>query len=109
MDRNDIWEQIGRILQSESFTGKDQLKKLLEVLFNNMDSQTTLKPDRVIKELWPEETKTKRSADVATEINRLRRALRVLLRNGRPTEPIRIAFPIALRPLQVVLGKSGGL
>ncbi|HYM05300.1 MAG TPA: hypothetical protein VEU11_01955 [Terriglobales bacterium] len=40
-----------------------------------MDSQLTLTPHQVIKELWPEETRTKRSADVATEINRLRHAL----------------------------------
>jgi hypothetical protein len=93
MDRKDIWEQIGRILQSESFTGKDQLKKLLEVLFNNMDSQTSLKPDRVIKELWPEETKTKRSADVATEINRLRKALKSYYEMEGTTDPIGISLP----------------
>ena len=55
MDRDATRNQIGKILCSESFAGKNQLKKLLEVLFENMDSQTTLKPDRVIKELWPED------------------------------------------------------
>jgi hypothetical protein len=75
MDRDATRNQIGKILCSESFAGKNQLKKLLEVLFENMDSQTTLKPDRVIKELWPEDRGTKHSADVATEMNRLRKAL----------------------------------
>ena len=93
MDRKDIWEQIDRILHSESFTDKNQLNKLLEVLFNNMDSQTSLKPDRVIKELWPEETKTKRSADVATEINRLRKALKAYYETEGQTDPILISLP----------------
>jgi len=59
MDRSAISDQIGRILRSQSFASKSQLRKLLEVLFSNMDSQTTLKPDRVIKELWPNESKTR--------------------------------------------------
>jgi two-component SAPR family response regulator len=75
MERNAISEQIERILRSQSFASKSQLRKLLEILFKNMDSQNTLKPDPVIKELWPEETRTKRAADVATEMNRLRHAL----------------------------------
>jgi len=75
MDRSAIGDQIERILLSRSFAHKSQLKKLLEVLFQNMDSQATLKPDRVIRELWPDEIRTKRSADVATEMNRLRHAL----------------------------------
>ncbi len=93
MDRKDIWGQIDRILHSESFTDKNQLNKLLEVLFNNMDSQTTLKPDRVIKELWPEETRTKRSADVATEMNRLRKALKAYYETEGQTDPILISLP----------------
>ena len=75
MDSATIREQIERILNSPTFAGKAQLAKLLEVLFENMDSQLALKPDRVIRELWPNEVKTKRSADVATEMNRLRKAL----------------------------------
>ena len=67
-------QQIDRIVSSRTFSGKGQLVKLLRILFEQMDS-TTLKPDRVIRELWPEEVKTKSSADVATEINRLRKAL----------------------------------
>jgi hypothetical protein len=93
MDREVIWSQINRILRSESFADKDQLKKLLEVLFKNMDSQATLKPDRVIKELWPEEIKTKRSADVATEMNRLRRTVERYYDEEGKADPIAISFP----------------
>ena len=75
MDRAAISDQVDRILRSQSFASKSQLRKLLEVLFQNIDTQTALKPDRVIRELWPNETKTKGSADVATEMNRLRHAL----------------------------------
>ena len=93
MDRDDIGDQITRILRSETFAGKDQLKKLLEVLINNMDSQMTLKPDRVIRELWPEETKSKGSADVATEMNRLRKALASYYEVEGKTDSIRITLP----------------
>src|SRR4029077_9842095 len=75
MDRTAIREHIERILRSQSFASKSQLRKLLEILVKNIDSQTTLKPDQVIRELWPEETKTNRAADVATEMNLLRHAL----------------------------------
>jgi|SRR5664279_29609 hypothetical protein len=88
MDRAAIGDQIDRILHSRSFAGKSQLAKLLEVLFHHMDSQTTLKPDRVIKELWPEEIKTKRSADVATEMNRLRKTLECYYNGEGATDPI---------------------
>jgi hypothetical protein len=93
MDRPAITDQIERILNSRSFASKSQLKKLLEVLFNNMDSQTTLKPDRVIKELWPNETKTKGSADVAAEMNRLRRALESYYNGEGESDPITISLP----------------
>jgi hypothetical protein len=93
MDRAAIGDQIDRILHSRSFAGKSQLAKLLEVLFHHMDSQTALKPDRVIKELWPEETRTKRSADVATEMNRLRKALEIYYSGEGATDPIIICLP----------------
>ena len=93
MDSNAISEQIDRILRSQSFASKSQLRKLLEILLKNMDSQTTLKPDQVIKELWPEETRTKRSADVATEMNRLRHALESYYNGEGKTDPIRIWLP----------------
>ncbi len=38
MDPTAISDQIERILRSRSFAGKSQLRKLLEVLFQNMDS-----------------------------------------------------------------------
>src|SRR5450755_158938 len=93
MDRAAIGDQIDRILHSRSFAGKSQLAKLLEVLFHYMDSQNTLKPDRVIKELWPEEIKTKRSADVATEMNRLRKALECYYDGEGATDAIILSLP----------------
>src|ERR1017187_3190504 len=93
MDRAAIGDQIDRILHSRSFAGKSQLARLLEILFHHMDSQITLKPDRVIQELWPSETKTKRSADVATEINRLRKALEIYYSGEGATDPLIICLP----------------
>jgi hypothetical protein len=93
MDRASISDQIDRILRSQSFASKSQLRKLLEVLFENMDSQSTLKPDRVIRELWPNETKTKGSADVATEMNRLRHALESYYNGEGKADPVTICLP----------------
>lgn len=88
-----IRDQIDRILASQSFANKSQLRKLLEVLYSNMDSQAALKPDQVIKELWPGETRTKRAADVATEMNRLRHALESYYNHEGKTDPITICLP----------------
>jgi hypothetical protein len=88
-----ISDQIDKILRSQSFASKGQLRKLLQVLLANMDSQATLKPDRVIGELWPEEVKTKRSADVATEMNRLRHALEAYYEEEGKNDPITIILP----------------
>src|SRR6266852_8801835 len=93
MDPGAISEQIERILRSRSFASKSQLRKLLEILSKNMDSQTTLKPELVIKELWPAETRTKRSADVATEMNRLRHALESYYNGEGKADPITISLP----------------
>ena len=93
MDRAAIGEQVERIQRSTSFAGKTQLAKLLEVLFARMDSQATLKPDCVIRELWPDETRTKRSADVATEMNRLRKALECYYHGEGQADPIVICLP----------------
>ncbi|MFZ1135511.1 MAG: hypothetical protein WAN69_11210 [Candidatus Korobacteraceae bacterium] len=93
MDRASVQEQVDRILHSTTFAGKSQLAKLLVVLFDRLDSQSTLKPDCIIRELWPDETKTKRSADVATEINRLRRALETYYDAEGATDPIIISLP----------------
>ena len=93
MDPTAIRDQIERILRSQSFASKSQLRKLLEILSKNIDSQTTLKPDQVIQELWPTETRTKRAADVATEINRLRHALDSYYNGEGKTDPIFIRLP----------------
>ena len=93
MDPTAIRGQIDRILRSQSFASKNQLRRLLEVLFNHFDSQTTLKPDRVIKELWPVETRTKRSADLATEMNRLRHALETYYDAEGKNDPVIIVLP----------------
>ena len=79
--------------QHPAFAGKSQLAKLLEILFDQIDAQTTLKPDRVIKELWPEEIKTEAVADVATEVNRLRKALECYYAGEGATDPIVISLP----------------
>jgi hypothetical protein len=93
MDRATINNQIDRILRSQTLASKSQLRKLLEVLWQGFDSQTTLKPDRIIKELWPEETRTKGSADVATEMNRLRHALDAYYNGEGCNDPILISLP----------------
>jgi hypothetical protein len=93
MDPTAIRDQIDRILRSQSFASKRQLRKLLEILFQNIDSQTNLTPDRVIEELWPDETRTKRSADVATEINRLRHALESYYNGEGKADVITIVLP----------------
>src|SRR5215471_20659278 len=88
-----IKEQVEKILRSQSLVNKAQLRKLLGVLAKNMDSQSALSPDLVIKELWPKEIRTKRSADVATEMNRLRHALDSYYEREGKTDPIRIILP----------------
>lgn len=93
MDRSAISEQIERILRSRTLASKNQLRKLLEVLSQNIDSQTSLKPDRIIQELWPEEIKTKRSADVATEMSRLRNALESYYDGEGTSDPVTITLP----------------
>jgi hypothetical protein len=93
-----IRDQIDRILHSQSFANKSQLRKLLEILFKNIDSQSALKPDLIIQELWPAETRTKRAADVATEMNRLRNALDSYYNNEGKNDPITISLPKRTAP-----------
>jgi hypothetical protein len=93
MDPAAISDQIDRILRSQSFATKSQLRKLLEVLSKNIDSQNTLNPELVIKELWPAEIRTKRAADVATEMNRLRHALESYYEGEGKTDAITIVLP----------------
>jgi len=93
MDLCAISDQIDRILRSQTFAGKAQLRKLLGVLSKNMESQAALSPELVIRELWPDEIRTKRSADVATEMNRLRHALKSYYASEGATDPITVSLP----------------
>jgi hypothetical protein len=98
MDPSAISEQIDRILRSQSFASKSQLRKLLQVLHQNlphenMNSQAGMTSDHVIRELWPTEVRTKRSADVATEMNRLRHALKSYYEGEGAGDPITISLP----------------
>lgn len=93
MEPSAVSEQINRILHSQTFANKSQLRKLLEVLHQNIDSESPLKPDQVIRELWPTEIKTKRSADVATEMNRLRHALHAYYESEGDADPVSIYLP----------------
>src|SRR6266852_8884101 len=93
MDSCTIGDQIDRILHSQTFASKLQLRKLLGVLSKNMDSQAALSPELVIRELWPDEIRTKRSADVATEMNRLRHALKTYYDGEGANDPITISLP----------------
>ena len=93
MDPSSISAQIGKILQSHSFATKGQLRKLLQVLHQHMDSQSAITSDLVIRELWPAEIRTKRSADVATEMNRLRHALKTYYEEEGADDPVIITLP----------------
>lgn len=93
MELSAINEQIEKILRSQSFAGKGQLRKLLGVLSQNMDSQAALSPELIIKELWPDEIRTKRATHVATEMNRLRHALETYYEREGKTDPIKIILP----------------
>ena len=88
-----ISDQIEKILHSQAFVNKRQLRKLLELLVANMDSQETLTAELIIGELWPNEIRTKRSADVATEMNRLRRALKTYYESEGDGDPVDIYLP----------------
>jgi hypothetical protein len=103
MDPHAISEQIDRILRSRGFASKNQLRKLLQVLHQNLlhenllhenkDSSAGMTSDQVIRELWPTEIRTKRSADVATEMNRLRHALKSYYDGEGASDPITIILP----------------
>ena len=92
-DLSALDDQVSRILRSQTFARKGQLKKLLQILFANINSQDKLNPDFVIRELWPNETRTKRSTDVATEINRLRNALDTYYQDEANGDPVTISLP----------------
>lgn len=86
-------DQITKILRSQTFANKRQLRRLLEVLSTNIDSQEVLTADLIIRELWPDEVRTKRSADVATEMNRLRHALKNYYESEGAADAILISLP----------------
>ena len=93
MNPGEILEEIERILRSQIFADKDQLRTLLQILFKNMECPTALNANGVIKELWPGEARTKRSADVASEMNRLRKALESYYAGEGRNNPVRVFFP----------------
>jgi hypothetical protein len=93
MESSAVKSQIERLLRSHELAGKDQLRKLLEFLFEKMDSQASLKPIRVIEELWPDQVATKDSADLATEMSRLRRALEIYYSGTGKTDRVFISLP----------------
>jgi hypothetical protein len=74
------------ILGSRSFVGKSQLRKLLQVLHENIDSPG-MTSELVIHKLWPTEIRAKRPADVATEMNRLRHALKTYYEEEGAADP----------------------
>lgn len=93
MDPSAISAQVDRVLHSRTFAAKGQLRKLLQILHQNVDAPTGITSDRVIRELWPTETKTKRSSDVATEMNRLRHALTTYYEEEGAYDPVAITLP----------------
>ena len=93
MDPGAVRDQIDKILNSQSFASKGQLRRLLEVLRTNMGSQTALTTGLVIQELWPAEIKTKQAKDVATEMNRLRRAVESYYNGEGESDCVIIYFP----------------
>ena len=93
MDRSAVSQQLDKILRSRTLASKNQLRKLLQVLHQNMESQIITSPDLVIRELWPDEIRTKRAADVATEMNRLRQALKSYYEVEGADDPITISLP----------------
>ena len=93
MDPSSISAQIDRILHSRTLATKGQLRKLLQILHQHMNPQAGITSDLVIRELWPAETKTKRSSDVATEMNRLRHALATYYEEEGAVDPITISLP----------------
>lgn len=93
MDRDAVRSQIVRLLSSAELAEKEQLKRLLNFLFERMDSQASLQPRRVIEELWPEQAETKRSSDLATEMSRLRRAVAAYYEGAGQADEIVVRLP----------------
>jgi tetratricopeptide (TPR) repeat protein len=92
MDRNAILVQIDRISASRALETKAQLRNLLRILGDHYETQSTLQPYRVIRELWPEE-KDRTSADLATAMNRLRKALEAYYAEEGTKDEVVIRLP----------------
>ncbi len=92
MERNAFEQQVERIRNSHSFAAKNQLLRLLEILASHYQSQNTLKPDRVMRELWPDDSE-RTSADLATARNRLRKALNAYYREEGSKDQVFIWLP----------------
>jgi tetratricopeptide (TPR) repeat protein len=92
MDRSAFETQVKRILSSGTFASKAQLRRLLEILTAHCETQSTLKPDRVMQELWPGE-KDRTSADLATARNRLRKALEAYYAGEGAGDEVLIRLP----------------
>lgn len=93
MNPIEVQEQVNKVLQSRTFASKAQLRRLLEILHQNIESQDNLKPSAVIQQLWPHEVRTKRAADIATEMNRLRRALEDYYESEGVSDAVLICLP----------------
>jgi hypothetical protein len=93
MPQEPVLEQLERVLQSRIFRGKAQLKQLLTLLVQNLETQNTLKPDRIIRELWPGDADSKSSADLAPAVTRLRKALECYYAEEGRNDPTMISLP----------------
>ena len=92
MDRNTLLIQTDRIANSRALEAKTQLRSLLRILAEHYDTQSSLKPDRVMRELWPDDA-GRTSADLATARNRLRKALDAYYREEGLNDPVFIRLP----------------
>lgn len=93
MNQGHVLEQLQRILESHVFRGKSQLKQLLALLVDSRGTQSTLQPDRLIRELWPDDAGSKSSSDLAAVITRLRRALEAYYASEGRDDPVLITLP----------------
>ncbi|MGA7258090.1 MAG: helix-turn-helix domain-containing protein [Terracidiphilus sp.] len=92
MDRNVVDNHVERILRSGGLASKPQLQRLLGILAAHFEGQSTLKPDRVMRELWPDEPK-RSSSHLATAMNRLRRALETYYSEAGAEDEVLIRLP----------------
>jgi hypothetical protein len=92
MDRNVLDNQVDRILRSPVLASKPQLQRLLGILSAQFEEQNTLKPDRVMRELWPDKPK-RDSSHLATAMNRLRRALETYYSEAGAKDEFLIRLP----------------